>query len=50
MAIIVGIGWLLVLCALIVFLAAGAISQHTKKGLTQDKKDPYDYLFDVYNK
>ncbi|WP_186008728.1 hypothetical protein [Planococcus maritimus] len=49
MAIIVGIGWLMLLCALIIFFAGGAISQRTKKGLTKNRKDPYDYLFNIYN-
>lgn len=49
MAIILGIGWLMLLCALIIFFAAGAISQYTKKGPAKERKDPYGYLFDIYN-
>ncbi|WP_341961066.1 hypothetical protein NM897_14645 [Planococcus maritimus] len=48
MAIIVGIGWLIILCTFIVFFAAGAISQHEKKRVAKDMEDPYSYLFDIY--
>lgn len=49
MAIIIGIGWLILLCSLIVLLASAAISQQTKNRETKETKDPFAYLFDVYD-
>lgn len=49
MELVIGIGWLIILCSLIMLFASAAISQHTKNRNKKERKDPYGYLFDIYD-
>lgn len=49
MDILVGIICLIFLCSSIIFLSSLSISLHHKGKNSNKKKDPYSFLFDVYD-
>lgn len=48
MVIVLGILSLISMCACILILASLAIPLHEKKSETDNKYDPFSYLFEVY--
>lgn len=49
MVVVLGILSLIFMCTCILILASFAISPHEKKSEPDNKKDPFSYLFEVYN-
>ncbi len=49
MAILIGMGWLISMCSLIIVSSSIAISKYTQEEIKKDRNDPYAYLFDIYN-
>ncbi|WP_157756133.1 hypothetical protein [Paenibacillus crassostreae] len=49
MIILVGIICLIFMCSSIIILASIAISLHSTKKSSVGKKDPYSFLFEVYD-
>lgn len=49
MGLVWGILSLIYMCACILILASFAISLHERKPETDNKNDPFSYLFEIYN-
>ncbi|MGG4130127.1 hypothetical protein ABEW19_17815 [Paenibacillus illinoisensis] len=49
MVIVLGLLSLISMCACILILASLAISLHERKQETDNKNEPFSYLFEVYN-
>jgi hypothetical protein len=49
MVILMGIMCLIFLCSSILILSSLTISLHKKKKFLKKKKDPYSFLFEVYD-
>jgi hypothetical protein len=49
MVILIGIMCIFILCSTIIILSSLAISLHQKKKSFKVNKDPYSYLFEVYD-
>nr|WP_245592222.1 hypothetical protein [Ectobacillus panaciterrae] len=45
-----GMLYLIILCIIITLFSSLTISLYEKKKCTKKKKDPYSFLFDVYDK